>query len=154
MIKEAAMDKKLYRSRRARVFGGVAGGLGDYFSLDPILVRIIFVIITFATGVGILLYIILWIVIPEEPFEIAYKINTETAGTGTAENTSSNLPPFEQFQTQPQRSKGSIIAGVILIGIGLVFFADRFIPTFRFGDIFPIVLVLIGVALIWNSVKK
>ncbi|MEW6194639.1 MAG: PspC domain-containing protein [Bacteroidota bacterium] len=148
------MNKKLYRSRRARVFGGVAGGLGDYFNLDPILVRIIFVIITFATGVGILLYIILWIVIPEEPFELAYKINLENTQTTTGESTETNSKSFEQFQVEPQKSKGSIIAGVILIGIGLVFFADRFIPSFRFGDIFPIVLVLIGIALIWNSVKK
>ncbi len=154
MKMEAAMEKKLYRSRRARVFGGVAGGLGNYFNLDPILVRIIFVIITFATGIGILLYIILWIVIPEEPFELAYKINTDISQTGTGEKPETGLPPFEQFQTEPKKSKGSFIAGIILIGIGLIFFADRFIPSFRFGDIFPIILVLIGISLIWNSVNK
>ena len=58
------MKDKLYRSRRVRVFGGVAGGLAQYFNLDIILVRVLFVVIAILHGFGILLYIILWIVIP------------------------------------------------------------------------------------------
>ncbi|MBI1936804.1 MAG: PspC domain-containing protein [Ignavibacteriales bacterium] len=143
------MNKKLYRSRRVRVLGGVAGGLADYFGLDSILVRIIFVIITFATGLGILLYIILWIVVPEEPFELAYPPNPEGG-----KNSSGGEFSTEQFQTQPGKSKGRVVAGIILISIGVIFFAERFIPSFEFCDIFPLVLVLIGIALIWNSIKK
>lgn len=147
------MNKKLYRSRRVRVLGGVAGGLADYFNIDPILVRIIFVIITFATGLGILLYIILWIVVPEEPFELAYPPYSgeeKNSSGGESRQGSSS----EQFQAQPEKSKGRVVAGIILISIGVIFFAERFIPSFEFCDIFPLVLVLIGVALIWNSIKK
>ncbi|MHB8931453.1 MAG: hypothetical protein ACYC5R_12730, partial [Melioribacteraceae bacterium] len=49
---------------------------------------------------------------------------------------------------------GRVIAGTILIALGLIFFADRFIPSFDFRDILPIMFVLLGGLLIWNSLKK
>lgn len=61
------MEKRLYRSREDRSVAGVAGGLAEYFQVDPTLVRILFVIFTIAGGPGLLLYVILWIVMPEEP---------------------------------------------------------------------------------------
>ncbi|NDJ53027.1 MAG: PspC domain-containing protein [Chloroflexi bacterium] len=59
--------KRLYRNRSDKVIGGVCGGLGTYFNLDPTLVRVVFVLFTLAGGSGILLYIILWIIMTEEP---------------------------------------------------------------------------------------
>jgi phage shock protein PspC (stress-responsive transcriptional regulator) len=56
--------KRLFRSGNDKILGGVAAGLANYFSLDPSLLRIIFVIFTFVGGSGVLLYIILWIVLP------------------------------------------------------------------------------------------
>jgi phage shock protein PspC (stress-responsive transcriptional regulator) len=63
-------EKRLYRSRENRMFGGVCAGLGKYFSIDPTVVRLIFVLGTFF-GLGSLLvvYLILLIVIPEEPID-------------------------------------------------------------------------------------
>jgi phage shock protein C len=60
--------KRLYRSRKDRILGGVCGGMGNYFNLDPVLVRVIWVVLLFAAGVGFLAYILSWIIIPEEPF--------------------------------------------------------------------------------------
>lgn len=59
--------RRLYRSRTDRMVGGVAAGLGQYFSIDPTLVRLLFVIGTLAGGPGLLAYIILLIIVPEEP---------------------------------------------------------------------------------------
>jgi phage shock protein C len=59
--------KRLYRSRKDRILGGVCGGMGNYFNLDPVLVRVIWVVLLFAAGVGFLAYILAWIIIPEEP---------------------------------------------------------------------------------------
>ncbi|MCH4056612.1 PspC domain-containing protein [Lapidilactobacillus gannanensis] len=61
------MEKKLYRSVTNRKFAGVCGGLGEYFNVDPTLIRIIFVIAFFFAGVGLLPYIILMIVMPNPP---------------------------------------------------------------------------------------
>ena len=62
------VSKKLYRSRNDRVFAGICGGLGIYFKMDPILIRLIWVLFTLAGGAGILAYLIMYIVIPEEPY--------------------------------------------------------------------------------------
>ncbi len=57
--------KRLYRDPDNRVLGGVCGGIGMYFKLDPLIIRVIFLIIFFGFGIGFLIYIILWIVVPE-----------------------------------------------------------------------------------------
>ena len=59
--------KKLYRSRVDRKIGGVCGGLGEYFGNDPTLVRLLFVLGLLFVGGTLLAYLILLIVIPEEP---------------------------------------------------------------------------------------
>lgn len=61
------MPKKLYRSREKRI-GGVCGGIAEYFSIDPTIVRLIWAISTFVYGTGLLAYLICWIVIPEDPW--------------------------------------------------------------------------------------
>jgi phage shock protein C len=58
--------KRLYRSKTNRVFAGVCGGLGEYFDIDPVIVRLIWVILTIASfGVGIIAYLLAWIIIPK-----------------------------------------------------------------------------------------
>ena len=61
------MTKKLYRSRLDRQLTGVCGGLGEYFGIDSTLVRILFVIFALLGGPGLILYIVLALLIPEEP---------------------------------------------------------------------------------------
>jgi phage shock protein C len=62
----AMSDKKLTRSMDDRMIAGVASGLADYFNTDPALIRILFVLLTLLGGgfIGILTYIVLWIVMP------------------------------------------------------------------------------------------
>lgn len=57
-------DKKLYRSRKNKMIGGVAGGFAEFFGIDVTLVRLILVLMLFS-GVGIPFYIIAWIIMPE-----------------------------------------------------------------------------------------
>lgn len=61
------MSKKLYRSKNNRVIAGVCGGLAEYFDIDPIIVRLITLILVLSAGAGLLAYIIAWIVVPEDP---------------------------------------------------------------------------------------
>lgn len=57
---------RLQRSRTDKMLGGVSGGLGVYFNVDPVIVRLIFVTLTLTTGLGVPLYIIMWIIMPLE----------------------------------------------------------------------------------------
>ncbi len=61
------MDKKLYRSITDKKIAGVCGGLGEYFDVDPTLIRLIWLVLVLAAGTSVLAYIIAWIIIPEKP---------------------------------------------------------------------------------------
>jgi phage shock protein C len=60
-------QKKLYRSRDDRMIGGVCGGLADYFDVDPTLIRVAVVLLFLMYGVGVIPYLIMCVVVPEEP---------------------------------------------------------------------------------------
>jgi phage shock protein C len=81
--------RKLYRSRTHRMIAGVAGGLGEYFGIDPTLVRLAFVFTALAGGPGLVAYIIMMIVIPEEP------LTTPASGEATAQEAPAVEPEAE-----------------------------------------------------------
>ncbi len=59
--------KRLYRSGKNKILGGVCGGIGAYFNVDPVLVRLLWVCFSLMYGAGIIAYIIAWIIIPKNP---------------------------------------------------------------------------------------
>lgn len=61
------MAKRLYRSRNKRMIAGVSGGLAEYMDVDVTIIRLLWVLVTLFGGSGILAYIVLWIIVPEEP---------------------------------------------------------------------------------------
>jgi phage shock protein PspC (stress-responsive transcriptional regulator) len=62
------MTKQIYRSSHNAVIGGVCGGLGEYFNIDPVIMRILWLLLLFS-GVGFLAYIVAWIIIPRKPLD-------------------------------------------------------------------------------------
>jgi phage shock protein C len=60
-------SKKLYRSRTDRKLAGVCGGIGAYFEVDPVLIRLLWIVFTLAGGGGVVAYLIAWLIVPEEP---------------------------------------------------------------------------------------
>ena len=67
--------RRLYRSLRQRMMGGVCGGLGEYLAIDPTLIRVLFILAAIFGGHGVLLYLILLLLVPIEP-EITAPIQT------------------------------------------------------------------------------
>lgn len=61
------MQKRLMRSQTDKMLAGVCGGLAEYFLIDPVIVRLIFVLISITTGLGLLFYPILWLIMPKAP---------------------------------------------------------------------------------------
>ena len=69
--------KRLYRSKNGRILGGVCAGLGEHLDVDPTVVRLIWVVVTLLSlGTGVVVYLLAWLIIPEE----------DTAGTTAAED--------------------------------------------------------------------
>ncbi|OGO13425.1 MAG: hypothetical protein A2Y93_05715 [Chloroflexi bacterium RBG_13_68_17] len=71
--------RRLYRSLRQRMIGGVCGGLGEYLAIDPTLIRVLFILAAIFGGHGVLLYLILLLLVPIEP-EITAPIQTPPTG--------------------------------------------------------------------------
>ncbi len=142
MEERSIHEKKLYRSRRNRVVGGVCGGLGEYFEVDPVLIRVLSIVGAFITS-GLLLfgYVIAWIIIPEkvEPY-VFENVSSSEGGEGTPSM------PYEQTN-----SKGKTTLGIILIVLGAMLLADNIFPLFRFWDYWPVLLIGAGVLLVTNS---
>lgn len=61
--------KKLFRSRKNRMIAGVSGGIGEYYDIDPNIIRLLFVVSLFMGGVGVLVYLVAIVLIPESPYD-------------------------------------------------------------------------------------
>jgi phage shock protein PspC (stress-responsive transcriptional regulator) len=146
--------KKLYRSRKERMLGGVCGGIAEYFAIDPVIVRIVAVAFFFAGGSAVLAYIIGLIIIPNEP-----------SGMPMAEKPAQATPPAAPVQPAAPRGENPVplVLGVVLILIGTVFLLHN-IPFFnpyywqvwRFTRNFfwPSLLIAFGVYIIARGWKK
>lgn len=120
----AGEPRLLRRARDDRVIGGVCGGLGRYLGVDPVLLRIAFVILAVAGGGGLLLYVIAWILIPEQ---------REGEDLGT-------IRPSSVDSTR-------LVVGGALIAVGTILLLNLSIP--RLGRYFwPLALIAVGVAVV------
>jgi len=152
-------NKRLYRSAKTKVFGGVAGGIAEYFDIDPIIIRLLFVIIAFAGGGGAIVYIILWIALPLEPLT-SYNMNMGGGTFGSQNPESQPGTESKNDTTDPlsypvkKDNKNGLVGGIILIALGLIFLANRFIPNINFSDLWPLVLVVLGGVLIATSMAE
>ena len=136
------------------MIGGVAGGLGDYLNIDPVIIRILFVVLTIINGLGIILYIIFWVIVPEDELEQPEVYSTQsTVSTSTADYDSHSAARPPEVKKKGSVN-GRIVAGLILIILGFSFLSERFFPFFDFEDFFPMLLVILGVGLIWTSIKN
>ncbi|MFH1207757.1 MAG: PspC domain-containing protein [Patescibacteria group bacterium] len=121
--------KKLYRARTNKMIAGVCAGLASYLNVDVTIVRIIFVAIALADGIGILIYLILAIVLPLEP-----------------EGSPTVVPP----QTNAWLANKRNLVAVILIIVGLVALLNQFAqwPWWNLHLFWPAILVIFGIYLI------
>jgi len=139
-----------------RKIAGVAGGLAEYFNMDSLLVRLIFVVLTIAYGTSVIIYLVLWIVTPEKPFDFSKPLNQPDVGNPQPPKEepkySTNDPKKENpFPVTSSKKKGSLIGGLVLITLGALFLADEFIPDIDFGDLWPVILIVIGIGLLINA---
>lgn len=147
------MQTRLYRSRTDAVIGGVCGGLGQYLGIDPVLVRLFFVLLALGSGVGVLIYIIMWIVIP-------YPDQGEAASAETIRASAEEIAERARTigaEVRAGNPQAGLIIGAALIVLGFFFLLDNLdLPWLRWFDfdvLWPPLLIFGGVALLWRRVK-
>ena len=149
------MNRRLYRSRRDSVLGGVAGGVADYLDVDPSIVRIIWVVLAAVTGgLFLVLYIVMWFVVPEAPSEAGLGVGS--VPTGQPGSVPSSAPPWQPSAERMRRagSGGAVILGLALVAVGVWFLVDEYLPDFDRDLIWPIALVALGAALLVISLRR
>lgn len=151
--------KTLYRSETNKMVGGVCGGLGDYFSIDPTLIRLLFILLTIGEGAGILIYLILWLLLPSEhkalsaDGEVDFISNPEEFA-GRAREMGDEL---REAVSHPN-PQSTFFIGAALILIGIVFLVDNLNITWLrwldFGVLWPLAVIAVGVVLIIRRVRE
>ena len=139
--------KRLERSRTNRVIAGVCGGLADYFKIDIALMRVLFVVATICGSFGFWMYVILWIVVPEE-----YALGPGNINENSYDDTIDITP--NEAREEKKSVNGAMIASLILIFIGVMALVDNFTPIAWVWKLWPVPLIIIGVILIINSKKN
>lgn len=165
------MARRLYRSQRERIIGGVAGGVGEYFDIDPVWVRLAFILLVFASGVGLIAYIVLWIIVPRQASQAApreaireniqdLKQDLKQAEAGLKEafgrKEEAPQPDVEARPVSRDRNIAAVLVGLVLIGLGVIFFLGNFIPFwwFSWGKFWPVLLILAGVVILVARIKR
>ncbi|MFC2017500.1 PspC domain-containing protein [Chloroflexota bacterium] len=160
------MEKRLYRSQSDRMLGGVCGGLAKYFDIDPTIVRIIAVLSVFVSGLGVLAYIIMVIVVPLEGSKVTTPKETVQENVEDIKETASELgreirstlagEEDESEEVAKMRHRRRNLFGIILIVLGVLFLLASFnlFWWFNWGNLWPLILVAIGVLIIVSARRK
>lgn len=160
--------KRLRRSLKDSVIGGVSGGLGEYFGTDPVIFRILFVVLTFTGGGGVLIYLLMWIFIPKA--EVDFRGQQFNNQNNTKESNEQDETIFDEANQQEpytekdaeeedpkiieRRKNGNFIGGALLIMIGMFFLADDFFPWLSWHYLWPAALIIAGLAIIKVNYKS
>ena len=146
------MTKRLYRSRNSKMLAGVSGGIAEYFEIDPVVVRALFVISTIGWGFGFLVYIVLWVIVPQRQLET---IGVTPEGTPIGKEIFDEAGNFvAELHDKNERSKRKTVLGVALIFIGLFMLLDNLLPTIYFNVWWPLVLVAVGIYFLSGTIIK
>jgi len=158
-----AQTKKMYRTIDDKVIAGVAGGLAEYFEVDVVIFRLLFVLLVFFGGGGVLAYVIMWIVVPPKRIKFQYENHSSATQAGTPEeNTNTENASAEPQQTthaaapvkKNSPSNTSLIAGIILIAMGILFLVNRMMPWVDLGNFWPVLLIIGGFFIIDPNILK
>ncbi|MCL0048804.1 PspC domain-containing protein [Dehalococcoidia bacterium] len=159
------MEKRLYRSRSDRVIWGVCGGLARHLNVDPTLVRLVMVLLVFANGLGILIYIVMAVIVPLEGSTTTEPKETMRENVEEIKKTAGELgeeirSTFGEEQAEAKDGEGIYrwrreLIGTVLIVAGLAFLVENFnLFWFDLIRLWPLLLVGAGLLFILTTWRR
>ena len=134
--------KRIYRNQREKVIGGVCSGIAEYFDIDVAWVRLGFVLGAFLDGVGVIAYLIAWIVFPRDE-RTAPQVDEDRKKTTDSGTKTSSRKAWEGMGSGSRNA-----LGVVLVLLGVLFFLDQNFYWFGFDTFWPVILIGIGAYLL------
>jgi|SRR3989304_4150264 len=134
---------KLYRSEKDRIVGGVCAGLGEFFQIDSSVIRLIFVLITIFGGGGLLLYLILWLIVPSKGS--ASEITKENINKNADEMKAKAKEFAEDFKINTKGMNSRQLFGVVILVFGILLLLGN-LNIFNFNFLwkfFPAAIIII-----------
>lgn len=151
------MDNRLFRSRADAKLGGICGGLAAFVRIDPTLVRVFFILLALANGIGILIYLMLWFVVPVEGQDVSA---SATSMQATAQEIAEKARGFAEDvrnTAQGQGRQAAQLIGLGLVVLGAVFLLQNlgiyWLRWIRFDVLWPLILIAAGLALLYRRVR-
>jgi phage shock protein C len=152
--------KHLYRSQHDRVIAGVCGGLGIYFHSDPLVFRLLFILLAAAGGIAVPLYLLLWLAMP--PAREVFSVREQALQQATGEDRSRTKPLNEQPAFEPADEGGRgrmagdalVLVGVVFVGLGLALLFRNLGLLALLRVLAPVALVVLGIALLIDNAKR
>lgn len=147
-------EKRIYRSCSDRYIAGVCGGLAKYFDLDPLLVRLVFVILGFS-GISVAFYFLAWLLFPNDP-------SCQKQSDGAAEIKQQAQEFKKEFKKGfdggvehfGQHSNNKTILGAIILLFGLMFLLQIVLQINIWAILWPFILIILGLMLLKSSGNK
>ena len=147
------MEKRLTRSSANRMIAGICGGLGEYFKVDPVIVRVIFILLAFADAIGIIAYLILWIIVPQKE---KAKLPPKDALKEGIQEVRDKAEKFSKEVRAQSGHERTLWLGIILIVVGIVFLLSNMghFNFFGFLRFWPLILIVAGIVLLVNRFMR
>ncbi|AEV67768.1 PspC domain-containing protein [Acetivibrio clariflavus] len=156
------MTRKIKRSKYDKVIAGVCGGIGEFFEIDPTIIRLVFVFATFFGGIGPLLYFILLFILPENSdYKPSNFFDEDTddysdykMGDFDSDKDFTHVMGDDMKFGSSNAKKSSTFLGISFILLGGMLLLKQFIPRINFIEILPVLLVLLGLIIVFKNGRK
>jgi phage shock protein C len=145
-MKGNKMEKRVYRSTTEKMIAGVAGGIAEYFEVDPVIVRAAFIILAFFNGIGIIGYIVCIFIIPKAPVQIKSGFGQEAT-----QEVNAGIQPVDPEHRKEGRRR---VFGFVLVAIGVLFLLKTYFSIIDLETIFPVLLIIGGIWMISHQTRK
>ncbi len=145
MVQQA---QRIYRSREERLLFGVAGGLAEYFDVDPVLIRMGWVLLAVATvGIALLFYIVLAIIVPRGRGQPVSEFRHEGESSGSSSDSVMDAEP-DRGPTKRHVARNVLGIGLIVVGLIVLLHHLDVIESIRWDVFWPVGIVLLGITIL------
>jgi len=145
--------RKIYRSRKDRIIFGVCGGIAEYYNIESLWVRVVFIFLGITGAIGFILYVALVILMPLNPEKPTDDKREDDMGVKAEEFSDRVKGLVSELRDDPKLDRRRNLLGLVIVSVGVIAFFNELFPNFWIGwkVLWPVIIILIGFTFISNA---